>query len=385
MVRIPKLIIVGGVTAILLRDELLETTGVSIVTGLLDNPGVLDSGDSTIIDHLVPDYDLLTQSDYSYGQEDAYIGYATRGCPNACTFCAVNKIEPIFCDYLPLKKQICTLEDLYGPRRHLTLLDNNVLASPHFNQIIDDIINLGFYKGAKLNGGLRYVDFNQGVDLRFLTPEKMQRLSEIPIKPLRIAFDHIQLKEPYIKCINLAAENGLLNLSNYVLYNFEDTPEDFYERLRINVELNEKLGTKIYSFPMKYIPLDAKDRSYIGEHWNRRLLRGVQCILLATLGKVGLRLDFFNAAFGDNIKEFLEIAAMPEHYIIYREKYKKNEALSWREAFHSLSLEDQKQVMHISSSLPIDFKALKARKFKNLLLPYGDKGKKIKTVKDSLE
>jgi hypothetical protein len=31
---------------------------------------------------------------------------------------------------------------------------------------------------------------------------------------------------------------------------------------------------------MKYVPLDAKDRSYIGKHWNKRLLRGVQCILL---------------------------------------------------------------------------------------------------------
>ena len=368
-------IFVGGVSATLLRDELHETTGVSIVTGLLDFPGVLDVGDTTIIDHLVPDYDLLTQSDYSYGQENAYIGYATRGCPNSCSFCAVSKIEPIFHGYLPLKKQIRTLEDLYGPRRHLTLLDNNVLASPNFNQIIDDIIKLGFYKGAKLNGGLRYVDFNQGLDLNFLTPEKMGRLSEIPIKPLRIAFDHIELKERYVKCIHLAAEYGILNLSNYVLYNFEDTPEDFYERLRINVELNEKLGTKIYSFPMKYIPLNAKDRSYIGEHWNRRLLRGVQCILMATLGKVGLRLDFFEAAFGGNVKEFLEIAVMPEHYIIYREKYKNNEALSWRKAFNSLTLEDKEQLAYISSSSPIDFKTLKSRKLKKLLLPFSEKVK----------
>jgi len=42
---------------------------------------------------------------------------------------------------------------------------------------------------------LRYVDFNQGTDARYVTDEFMKLMSEIPIRPLRIAFDYILLNE----------------------------------------------------------------------------------------------------------------------------------------------------------------------------------------------
>ena len=61
---------------------------------------------------------------------------------------------------------------------------------------------------------------------------------------------------------------------------------------------------------MNYITLDAKDRRYVGKHRNCGLLRGVQCILLATKGKVGTHLDFFKAAFGGTLEEFIEIVMM---------------------------------------------------------------------------
>ncbi|MEN6355551.1 MAG: hypothetical protein ABFD83_00545 [Armatimonadota bacterium] len=154
------------------------------------------------------------------------------------------------------------------------LLDNNVLASDQFEEIIGDILELGFERGARLNKRFRHVDFNQGIDLRRLTRDKMELLAKTALRPLRLAFDHIALKDDYVDRVRLAVDCGITHLSNYVLFNYTDTPQDFYERLRINVELNQELGTQIYSFPMKYIPLDAKDRTHVGEHWNRRLLRG---------------------------------------------------------------------------------------------------------------
>ena len=52
----------------------------------------------------------------------------------------------------------------------------------------------------------------------------MQKLSEINIRPLRIAFDHYSQKDVYIDAVTKAAECGIMELSNYLLYNFEDEP-----------------------------------------------------------------------------------------------------------------------------------------------------------------
>jgi hypothetical protein len=346
----PRDVFVGGVMATLLEHEICAATGVTVVPGLLDRPGVLNKGDRCRIDVLTPDYSILRDADYAYGLDDSYIAYATRGCPNRCKFCAVSSIEPTFVDYLPLAKQIRSIEQLYGPRANLVLLDNNVLASEQFDRIIDDILCLGFERGARFGRKSRRVDFNQGIDIRRLTPEKIAGLAKIALNPLRLAFDHIQLKDLYTDRVRMAVRNGITNLSNYVLYNFTDTPADFYERLRINVELNQELGTQIYSFPMKYIPLDAKDRRYVGKHWNRRLLRGVQCILLATRGKVGTHLDFFEAAFGRTADEFIEIAMMPEHYIIYRRHHELNGAAEWRNAFRALTKAQRRKFMEFDSA-----------------------------------
>jgi hypothetical protein len=135
-------------------------------------------------------------------------------------------------------------------------------------------------------------------------------------------------------------------VSSYVLYNYTDTPHDFYERLRTSVELNQELGTHTYSFPMKYIPLDAKDRSFIGRHWSRKLIRGVQCILLATRGKVGTSLEFFEAAFGADAEQFVKIALMPERYIIYREHHKLNGAQEWSQLYDQLTHGQKAAFMH---------------------------------------
>lgn len=358
-------IIVGGVMATLLSNEIRKETGARVLEGLLDKPGILDANDKQIIDTLPPDYNILNNIEYKYGIDDAYIGYATRGCPNHCGFCAVNRLEPTYINYLPIMKQIQSIERLYGAKQNLILLDNNVLASNKFEQIIKDIRDLGFEKGARYNGKTRWVDFNQGIDVRLLTKNKMELLSTINIKPLRLAFDHISLKDKYVRCIRQAVKCDITSLSNYVLYNYTDTPQDFYERLKINVKLNKELGIHIYSFPMKYIPLNAKDRNYIGKNWNRRLLRGVQCILLATMGKVGTNLEFFKAAFGETEEEFIEIAMMPDEYIINRAKNKFTKASAWRKEYRKLSNKERRNFIdlfrdynHVMVSLKKDYPRL---------------------------
>jgi len=336
-VKDPQNLFIGGPMATIMADEIEKETGFKPIRGLLNEKGKLRLKGDHLIDGIVPDYNMLNQIAYKYFSNDAYYSYTTRGCIRKCPFCAVPQIEPIYQNYIPLKKQINIINKEYGEKKDLLLLDNNILASSCFNKIIDEIKEVGFHKGAKFQGKNRYVDFNQGIDLRLLTKDKIKILSEIAIKPLRIAFDDIKFKNEYIKKIEWAAHYNLLNLSNYILYNYNDTPEDFYDRLKINTELNDKLGTKIFSFPMKYIPINNKDRKYVGINWNPRYLRGIQCILNATHGVVSPKKIFFEAAFGKNHDEFLKLLLMPDHYIIYREEHKNNGANNWKKSFNSLS------------------------------------------------
>ena len=297
-----KNIKVGGILASLLQQDVENETGIRPHFGLWRE-----------IDRLSPDYNL-TKGIYEYYTNNASIGYMTKGCINHCPFCAVPDLEPDFVPYISLDNQID------NNKKDLLLLDNNVLASSEFQNIIEEIKNKGFYKGAKLGKAQRFVDFNQGLDARLLTEDKMGLLSQIALRPLRIAFDNIKYERLYVDKVRLAHKYGIKHLSNYILFNFNDTPDDFYKRLRINIELNEELGLSIFSFPMKYVPLDAKDRKYIGPNWTKTQLRGIQCILHATHGVVGPRKAFFETAFGEDVEEFKYIIEQQEEMIFHRKK-----------------------------------------------------------------
>ena len=193
---------------------------------------------------------------------------------------------------------------------------------------------------------MRYVDFNQGIDSRLINDENMAKLAEIPVRPVRIAFDHWKLHEVYEKAVRIAVKHGHTNLSNYILYNFEDEPLELYWRLRLNVDLCEKLGANIYSFPMKYHPIEDPEyfsnRDYIGKHWNRKFIRTIQAILNSTKGKVGKGKDFFFKAFGADESEFMKLLYMPETMIIYRLYFEKiGMTEQWWQEYNQLTEEEK--------------------------------------------
>ncbi len=417
----PDQVFVGGIAASVVPSDIKKETGIDPIVGLLDEPKILDDND-IIIDELPLDYSILHEIDYVYPENDGYYGYMTRGCVNKCEFCAVPVLEPEFRDYISIKYHIQQTKEKFGERRHLLLLDNNVLASAQFNEIIDEIKSCGFTKGAtyippdeyefaikglqsnyndkgyiklivklykllvtKSNEDnqkmiyhvlsehnllssdtarkeeileldtyfkplfkkirptvkrMRFVDFNQGIDARLINEEKMKKLAEIPIRPLRIAFDSWKYRDIYENAVRLAAKNNIKELSNYILYNYNDKPVDFYRRLKLNIDLCEELRIRIYSFPMKYHPIKDpdyfKNRAYTGKHWNRKFVRAVQAVLNSTKGKIGVGKSFFEEAFGRNEDEFEKILYMPETFIIYRMYYKHGLTQKWWDAFQSL-------------------------------------------------
>lgn len=341
-------ITVGGIAATLLPDQIYEETGIHPVCGLLNEPGKLGLPGDECIDQIIPDYDILNDIDYKYPFHDAYFLSATKGCGMKCGFCAVQTLEPTYIPYMDIKEKIAAIDEKFGPKKDLLLMDNNVLRSNQFDRIIDDVIEAGFAKGATYMNPKtkktvrRYVDFNQGLDGNLLTEPKAKRLGEIALRPARVAFDHIEDKETYEKALRLCAKNGITELSNYVLYNSEDfggkgkkyradTPEDLYDRMRITLDLKDEINRTLpeerhvaaFSFPMRYIPLNAHERGYVGSMWNAKFLRAVQCMLIPIQGKGVGNKDFFEADFGKSSKEFVRFLCMPDKLIAARGHFKE--------------------------------------------------------------
>ena len=351
----PERVFVGGISASLMREEFVKVprwAGVRFIPGLLNGPPAhalrlstedgdfgADDIDGAPIEERVPNYDILEQIDYDYPVNDAYFGYASRGCIRKCHFCGVPKLEGAQTEMPPLYNLVNGIAKLHGEKKDLVLMDNNVTASSRYREIIAEICDLGFKSGAIINRDgkklKRRVDFNQGVDARILakSPMYLKEMAKICLSPLRIAFDHIGVRKVYSVAIKMAAENGITALSNYMLYNFMDTPDDLYARMKLNIDLNAELGVRIWSFPMRYQPVTLKDRSHVGRNWNRYYLRSFQIMLQATRGVVSGNAEFFNRAYGDSQENFKRLLSYPHGFIFHRDYYEYGKGQAVRDEY----------------------------------------------------
>ena len=424
---------VGGIMASLMPDKIVAATGIErshILTGLFTDTSVVGDDNDINVDELPLDYDILEQVEYKYPAGDNYFAYTTRGCPNHCSFCAVPILEPHFHVTNNIIDQIKTIDEKYGPKQHLLLLDNNVLNTTDLKSLVDDLCTAGFGRGAKYvdpgvynivmmrykNGDraefldkkmvaylegfkkriksaemletflqivigaedaedyaqymldhedelspiiekyrskakkARYLDFNQGVDGRKINDKNMEQLARLAIHPLRIAFDDIKLKDVYCKAVRTAHCHGIKEISNYILFNYKDEPKDLYERLKVNIELNEELGIQIFSFPMKYSPISETDRTYIGIKWCKKSIRAISAILQVTKGVVAAGSSFFYKAFGNNLQEYFEILAMPRELIMFRSYFEENGTTAkWQALYRQLTEEQKNRLMELVS------------------------------------
>lgn len=445
---------VGGIMASLMPENIVEATGIDrshILTGLFTDTSVVGDNNDINVDQLPLDYDILEDVNYKYPAGDNYFAYTTRGCPNHCSFCAVPILEPNFHVTNNIVEQIRVIDQKYGPKQHLLLLDNNVLNTPNLESLVDDLCAAGFGRGAKYvdpgtynivmmryhNGDraefldkkmiayldkfkkrikspekldtflqivigaeeaedyagymlehedelfpivekyrsktpkARYLDFNQGVDGRKINDDNMTQLARLAIKPLRIAFDDIKLKDTYCAAVRTAHRHGIKEISNYILFNYKDKPEDLYERLKINIELNRELGIQIFSFPMKYSPINRTDRSYIGVNWTKKSIRAISAILQVTKGVVAAGSDFFYKAFGNMLEEYFELLAMPRELIMFRHHFEENGTTAeWKKLYQSMSDEQKKELMEFTSHTVAELKQTPCPEQFREILPY---------------
>jgi len=289
--RFPKATIqIGGIAASLLPDHINLHTGVKPHIGLLKDA-----------ENCPPDYTL------TFGRKNqTSITFASRGCPRRCKFCSVANIEPKFYPKDDWEKDVSPILPA------ITFWDNNWLASPNLEKDCRKLSTLN-----------KRVDFNQGLDARLYTETIASLLSKININPLRFAFDDIRQERLLLKAIRLAKKYGNKDIRVYVLYNFNDTPEDFYYRLNL---LNRE---KVLSFPMEFRrPTELKVK-FPGRNWNVALLRAMKLSLMYYYrkGMITISRESFLSIYGDNQKDFIK-----KLYDIYKYdkflKRRKNETPS---------------------------------------------------------
>ena len=291
-------VLVGGVSATLLPEK-FEAEGVEVHRGLIPEA-----------ESFSPDYSLLGFApEYS-------ISHTSRGCVRRCGFCMVHRLEPDF------HNRTDWINDIHPHTKKILFFDNNWLAKD-----IEDIKrDVSIIRGLVDAGRITSIDFNQGIDARLMTEELADLLKGVPLKPVRFAFDGMQEDGYYQNAIRTMAERGHHNFMTYVLYNFTDTPQDFYYRLRESVMLASELGVSVGSFPMRFQPiLDIdKGRDYVGRHWTPAKKKGFMTILQRQ--SIGGGVTFGTLAeleywFGKDADEFNRLLSYPKlRQLIERKK-----------------------------------------------------------------
>ena len=157
-------------------DEVIRG-GTGFAISLVDGKEIYDKEKDPVlapeIEHIYPDYSL-----YPELTKDTAYGFLTRGCPRGCSFCHVAPKEG------RCSVKVADLSEFWRGQRHIELLDPNILACLDWEELLQQIIN----SKSKVN-------FNQGLDIRMMTEEKANMLSQIKIDAIHFAWDRYEDKE----------------------------------------------------------------------------------------------------------------------------------------------------------------------------------------------
>lgn len=228
-------IIVGGIYASLMPDHCKDYTQCDyIVQGVIDE-----------VEDLIPAYDLV--------DVDYQIIHTTRGCIRKCSFCGTYCIEPKF----TYKKSI---KDIVSSEK-IIFYDNNLLANPYIENILDELISL------KIKGKIKHVESQSGFDGRILlkNPLLAKKIKQINFKNIKIAWDgSIDDADNIEKQIGLLADAGYnrRNISVFILYNHD-----------LDYNECEKKRVKCFQWGVQVIDCRFKPLNQTFDYYNGMLRR----------------------------------------------------------------------------------------------------------------
>lgn len=166
------------------------------------------------IEHIYPDYSL-----YPTLTKNTAYGFLTRGCPRGCHFCIVADKEGRG------SRKVADLSEWWRGQKHIVLMDPNILA----------------YKGhmdllGQLADSKSWVDINQGVDSRLLTPSNVEAINAIKVKNIHFAWDYMKEEKLVIRGLELYKSMATRKVKGawgavYTLTNYDTTMEENLYRI----------------------------------------------------------------------------------------------------------------------------------------------------------
>ena len=155
-----------------------------------------------------PDYSL-------YGIKNTAYGFLTRGCPRGCPFCIVGEKEGL------KSYKVADLGQFWNGQKLIELLCPNLLACKDRIELLQQLVNSG-----------AWVNFNQGLDIRFMTDEVIDKIKQIKLKMVHFAWDREKDSDLIIQNLKIfkqATDIDERKARVYVLTNYETTTEfDLY-------------------------------------------------------------------------------------------------------------------------------------------------------------
>ena len=93
---------------------------------------------------------------------------------------------------------------------------------------------------------------------------------------MRFSFDFLGYRNNIHRCLTLCEKHKIkAGFFCYMLFNWKDSPDDFWERIQLAQEMTSEIGRTIFLFPQRYEPLDSLKRNqFIGEKWTDNQVRG---------------------------------------------------------------------------------------------------------------
>ncbi len=211
------------------------------------------------VDRLQPDYSI-----YPNIPKNTAYGFLTRGCPNKCPWCVVPRKEGIIRPYMDVD------EIAIEGRKHLVLMDNNILAAGEYaKEQLQKIIDRKYH-----------VDFNQACDARLVTDDFARLMAKVKWIDRRIRFGcdtHGQIKECE-RAIDLI--NGYGYKGEYFLYtmiggksNFKESYERTHYWWERNHRCREEHKPNIYPYAQPY--RDPDNPNHVIPQWQKDMAQWV--------------------------------------------------------------------------------------------------------------